>query len=52
MVEHEKSGHLHSVYHYSTFKTSKVKDEHKKKNSKLMSFQIDGVKLLEKYKII
>ena len=33
-------------------KAFKVKEEHKDKNNKLMSFHIDDEKLLEKYKAI
>ena len=33
-------------------KTFKVKDDNKDKNKKLMSFCVDGEKLLEKYKAI
>ena len=33
-------------------KTFKVKDGDKNKNNKLISFRIDGEKLLEKYKTI
>ena len=32
-------------------KTFKVKEEDKEKNNKLMSFRIDGEKLLEKYRL-
>ena len=32
--------------------TSKVKDGDKDKNNKLMSFRIDGEKLIQKYKTI
>ena len=51
MVEHGKSGHLHLVYHF-TVPLRHPKLKMNKKNSKLMSFQIDGGKLLEKYKTI
>ena len=41
---------IHKMRGYA--KKFKVKDGHKNKNNKLMPFQIDDVKLLEKYKAI